>query len=269
VSVIVENIHNEIKQYLLGQLTEDAEERVELRLMSDTAYTQEFDAAVAEITDQYVAGEFRGEERKHVEEYFLASEERRNQARFVAALKNHANAERGALRAVSGPKVRDSAVKPAGQLEPAVVAGLWHSWSSQPAAWRLATATALLVMLVGLYMLVQMGGGSRTAFASLELTISESDRATGSTAPSITRDAAQLRATLRFPASMPEARDYRVKLASDPTKTFTPIEKHSDSITVQIPIAYFREGRNGLQLFVIKPDGTEERVRGTYYFDLK
>jgi hypothetical protein len=136
--------------------------------MSETAYTQEFDAAVAEITDQYVAGEFRGEERKQVEEYFLASEERRIQARFVAALKNHAEAERGAVRAVSGPKLRDSTVKPSGQMKPALVAGLWHSWNSQPAAWRMATATAVLVMLVGLYMLVQFGGASRTTLASLD-----------------------------------------------------------------------------------------------------
>ncbi len=270
VSVIIENNHNEIRQYLLGQLTEDAEERVELRLMSDSAYTEEFDATVAEITDQYVAGEFRGEERKRVEEYFLAAEERRTQAQFAAALRSHAEAERGAAAKVyRGAKVRDSTLRAPGQLKPALFEGLWASWTSQPAAWRLAIATALLVMLVGVIALVQSGRISRTTYASLELSITESDRATGANAPSITRDANQLRVTLLFPSGMPAASDYRVKLAKDLTKTFTPTEKRADSITVQIPIAYFQPGRNGLQLFVIRPDGTEERVGGTYYFDVK
>jgi len=60
---------------------------VEIRLLSDPVYGEEFDIAVDELTDQYVTGEVKGTEREQLERYFFASPARREKLRIAAALK--------------------------------------------------------------------------------------------------------------------------------------------------------------------------------------
>jgi CHAT domain-containing protein len=79
----------ELRRYLLGQLTQEEEEQVEVRLLSDAAYAKEFDIVVDEITDQYVRGELQGSERRQAKEYFLKSDERKDKLRFAMALDRH------------------------------------------------------------------------------------------------------------------------------------------------------------------------------------
>jgi CHAT domain-containing protein len=78
---------NSIKEYLLGRLTEADEEQVELRLLTDPEFAEEYDIVVNEVIDDYVAGKFDGEELKQVEDYFFKSPERRNKLKFALALK--------------------------------------------------------------------------------------------------------------------------------------------------------------------------------------
>jgi tetratricopeptide (TPR) repeat protein len=61
---------------------------VEVRLLSDSSYGEEFDVAVDELTDQYVAGEIEGKEREEMERYFFASPGRREKLRIASALKH-------------------------------------------------------------------------------------------------------------------------------------------------------------------------------------
>jgi tetratricopeptide (TPR) repeat protein len=56
--------------------------------MTDPAFAEEFDMTVTEITDQYVAGEFEGEERQQVENYFFRSAERRAKLNIALGLKH-------------------------------------------------------------------------------------------------------------------------------------------------------------------------------------
>jgi len=60
---------------------------VEIRLLSDEVYGEEFDIVVDELTDQYVTGEVQGAEREQMERYFFASPARREKLRIAAALK--------------------------------------------------------------------------------------------------------------------------------------------------------------------------------------
>src|SRR5205085_5770218 len=93
VTNIDNNEKNDVRRYLLGQLAEADEELLELQLLTDPAFGQEFDAIVDEITDQYVNGEFEGEECERVQQYFLKSPERRAKAQFAAALIDRAGAQ--------------------------------------------------------------------------------------------------------------------------------------------------------------------------------
>jgi tetratricopeptide (TPR) repeat protein len=60
---------------------------VEIRLLSDEVYGEEFDIVVDELTDQYVTGEVEGAKREQMERYFFASPARREKLRIAAALK--------------------------------------------------------------------------------------------------------------------------------------------------------------------------------------
>ena len=84
----------ELKDYLLGRLREEDEERVEIRLLSDPVYTEEFDFVENELTDQYVAGELQGAEREQMERHFFASPTRREKLRIAAALKERQQTSR-------------------------------------------------------------------------------------------------------------------------------------------------------------------------------
>jgi len=72
---------------LLGELEEPEEEQVEFRLFTDPDYARQFDFAVDEIIDRYVAGKFEGEELERVQSYFFKSKERQEKLRFALALK--------------------------------------------------------------------------------------------------------------------------------------------------------------------------------------
>lgn len=76
-----------LKEYLLGQLTEAEAEQLELRLLSEPAFAEEYDIVVNELTDHYAAGKFSGEELKQVEEYFFRASQRRDKLKFTLALK--------------------------------------------------------------------------------------------------------------------------------------------------------------------------------------
>ena len=98
---------SELKDYLLGKLGEEDEERVEIRLLSDPVYIEEFDVVVDELTDQYVAGEVPDAEREQMERHFFASPARREKLRIAAALKERQETHR--RRWLPSPELRIAA----------------------------------------------------------------------------------------------------------------------------------------------------------------
>jgi CHAT domain-containing protein/lipopolysaccharide biosynthesis regulator YciM len=60
---------------------------VELRLLTDTDYGEQFDILVDELIDEYIEDELPVEDRERAEQYFFASEARREKLKFALALK--------------------------------------------------------------------------------------------------------------------------------------------------------------------------------------
>src|SRR5438034_8870446 len=87
VSAMAQAEAHRLREYLLGQLTEAEEEQVELRLLTEPEFAEEYDIVVNEITDDYVAGKFEGAELRQVEEHFFTSSERRDKLNFTLALR--------------------------------------------------------------------------------------------------------------------------------------------------------------------------------------
>lgn len=67
---------------------------MEIRLLSDPKYAEEFDLVVDDIVDRYVAGEFKGDELERVQQYFFKSKQRQDKLRFARTLKEHENTEK-------------------------------------------------------------------------------------------------------------------------------------------------------------------------------
>jgi anti-sigma factor RsiW len=61
-----------VRQYLLGELSEEDREAVEDRLFGDADFLEEVEAAETTLMDEYVAGELPGPERKRWEGYLAA-----------------------------------------------------------------------------------------------------------------------------------------------------------------------------------------------------
>lgn len=78
-----------MRQYLLGQLSEPDEEQVELRLLSDADYAEEFDIIADDLIDEYINNRLSEGDRTNFEQYFLSAPERRQKLEFERALRSY------------------------------------------------------------------------------------------------------------------------------------------------------------------------------------
>src|ERR1044072_1838145 len=81
--------NNELRQYLLGDLTEEARRRVEQRLLTEPDFLEELLAGEEELIDDYVGNELSDDERLKFERHFLCTKERRQQLSFARALSRY------------------------------------------------------------------------------------------------------------------------------------------------------------------------------------
>src|SRR5437660_2816958 len=128
-SAMAQAEEHKIREYLLDQLTGAEGEQIELRLLTEPDFAEEFDIVVDEVTDDYLSGKFEGEELKRVEEHFFKSTERRNKLKFALALrarKSDLNADKGRRRSWFKPYLAIAA-------SVVVLAGsgffVWRAWS--------------------------------------------------------------------------------------------------------------------------------------------
>jgi hypothetical protein len=261
VFTIINEDKNEIRLYLLGQLEEADEERLELRLLTDPAFGEEFDTIVDEITDQYVGKELEGEEQKRVEQYFLKSAERQTKAQFAGELLQRAALERGG---------RSAAVAVAS--EPGIFERLRAFWREQAFSVRIVTTIAAIVIVVGVAFLIRSRNPASGTYATINLQISASDRAAGSeTKPVQLAGHAGIRIELTLPQQIPQAQDYRVELLEEQQRSRNlPIaERTAQSLIVTIPANAISRGSYIIHLHAVNPDGSEKRIHGGYFFSVE
>src|SRR6185369_635446 len=75
-----------IRDYLLGRLSDEEEEKLEERLMVDDELFEELEISKGEIVEEYSAGELSQSDRQSFEERYLASPEGRERFTFSVAL---------------------------------------------------------------------------------------------------------------------------------------------------------------------------------------
>ena len=246
-----------MRQYLLGELGEADEESFELRLLTDPAFGEEFDTVVDEVTDQYIQNDLQDGERQRVEQYFLTTTERQQKLEFASELLRHAKAERGPEQ-FAVPQVVET---PPGLLEK--IRAFLATRSFAPFA---AMAATLVVVASVSFYLLRPG-----SYTSLDLAMSGSNRAESTFPPRSKMPGAGIHINLAIPESAKGAPDYRVKLINgDAVEKDLPIEERNDqTIKVTAPASSVTRGRNVIQLWKVKPDGSVDRVQGSYFFDVE
>lgn len=85
------NEQNAVRRYLLKQLSASEQESVELRLLSDDAFSEELEIVEDELIDEYLANELSQTERRQFEETFLASPERQQKLKAAQAVNRYFN----------------------------------------------------------------------------------------------------------------------------------------------------------------------------------
>lgn len=257
VSTITKEQENEVRQYLFGQLDEADEESLELRLLTEPSFLEEFDTIVDEVTDQYVRNELSGDERKGFETSYLSTAEGQQKLRFASELLDRAEAERRVSPVVAKPGFFDW------------VGGFWQSQSM-----RLAATTAAVVIIAGgIFLIYKSINSGPVHYAVVNLSISTANRAEGAVPAKVKYESLQagLQATLTIPEEEKGGRDYRVKLVSGngPEHFLAIAARNDQTVTVQIPISFLNRGSYALQMFRTAPDGTEQHIRGNYFFDIE
>lgn len=264
----------EIKQYLLGVLSEDARERVEKLLLTEESFFEEVLLVEDELIDLYINDDLTNEERKSFERHFLATPERHRKLNFARAFDKYvsSHSEKSANeRDASASAVEESTP----QVSPAK--STWAErfrafWNNRGWALRAATALAVVAVLAVAFWVWRSRTSSPRMFASVTLTASASNRAEGvqSTPVKLPPDADALRVELKLPeASTAEAR-YRVELENEraETKPLEVVGQDSQSVRVLIEAAQLARGRYVLKLFKTGAEGGDQRL-GSYFFTVE
>jgi methionine-rich copper-binding protein CopC len=247
-----------VRRYLLGQLDEAEQERIELQLLTDSSFTEEFDTVVDELTDQYVRNELADDERKRAEKYFLNTPERQQKLEFAKELLSHADVERGESSQMA-------TVRPIADQAPSLLDQIRAFWRRPTFAHGGLLAAVLLVVAGLVFFLFSFNNSS--GYVSLDLALNNSNRAEG-TAPARVQLGANLKVNLSLREQAKEAKDFRVKLVDEyeVERDLTIDERKDQSVTVIIPAAWLSRGSYVIHLSMVKSDGSEERVGGSYNF---
>jgi hypothetical protein len=127
-------------RYLLGELTEEEQARLEERLFADDEFYEHLQALKAELADDYARGELAEGERARFEERFLTSPQGRERAAFAAAM------------TVALPEVRAAAAATPVTASAKTISW-WQSWraflQARSLALQFSLAAAVLVLALG------------------------------------------------------------------------------------------------------------------------
>ena len=243
-----EHDHDITRRYLLGQLTDDEEQKLEERLLSEDDLYREVELTKDELAQEYASGELTSKERKWLQENFLASPEGKQKQEFAKTFDQYVSNHR-----------------PQHQNRLSLIEWLRNLWNTQPQLLRAATTAAVLVIAIGVYLAIRTP--TPRTFASLTVTANSGTR---STAPGPTQrvklreDALKL--TLVLPQAASPGSTYRVEVSGDVTRTYDTRAQDTQSISVQIPAAELPRGPYSATVSTLDANGNAHRLPDNYTF---
>lgn len=147
---------NLIVRYLLGELSEEEQTRLEDRAFSDIDYLEQVKAVEKDLIDEYARGELSGTALRNFERQFFASDERRGQVEFARALKQVAGESRASI---SSAKIPATTVGLSRSRNPSAIADAtdWNAtryswlafWRGPRLAFGISLAAIALLIAIG------------------------------------------------------------------------------------------------------------------------
>lgn len=248
---ISEHDHDVTRRYLLGQLTDDEEQKLEERLLSEDDFFQEVELTKDELAQEYTSGELTGKERQWLQENLLASPEGKQKHEFAKTFDQY---------------VRNHCAQPAKSV--GLIARLQTLWKTQPQLVSAISTAAVLVIAVGIYWIIPTS--TPRTIAQLTVINSQGTRSTGpgSGSPSIKLKEDVLQLKLMLPQAATLGSPYRVELLGNDnvTKTFDTRAQETQSITVEISAAQLPRGQYVATVSTIDANGNPQRIPGIYPF---
>ena len=244
--------------YLLNELTEQEAQQFEEQCFSQAAWPDvELESAEEDLIQAYIKNELTSDRKRRFEEIYLTTEARKE--RLLLA--------RSFLRVVC----------PLGATKLP-----WHqkvlgflkslAFSPRSAIPRFAGVLVIIGLVATLSWFTLRTRQPQT-FADINLTISSDNRAVSSQVPTVRLplDKDALRISVALPESAPQNATYRVQWedVKGPLQNLDVEKQDANSISVIIPADKLTQGQYVLKLFRKKSDGTDDRVPGSYSFNVE
>jgi len=235
-----------VREYLLGHLSDEEQERFEERLMVEDDLVEELEISKSEVIEEYRAGELTQPERQWLEGHFLASSEGRQ--RFTLAV---------ALGRLPPPQKRSSFFE-----------WLPSLFKRQP--WTLAAATSGLLALIVAAVLISRPPGQTITGPTLTANITNREGGSLPTKIALAAEAAQLKIRLLLPEPATPGTRYQAELDNrTEEKPVTVVDSDAGSVTVSIPAELLPRGEYSLKLLRITNDGTPTTIPRYYLFNIE
>ncbi len=245
--MITNKDQTKVRDYLLGYLSDDEQEKIEERLMTDDELFEELEISKNELIEEYRAGELTQADRQRFGNGYLASPEGRSDYTFAMAL--------------------DCMEKPAPPPKPSNFFDQLAAFFTPQRLKFAGVALSALVVIVVAVLILRPGPQK-----SLALTLTSTAARRNASDPKIQRvtissDVKELRVTLTLPQPVTQPTNYRAELDDrSQTKNVTLASNDAGSVVVVIPAGQLPAGYYALRLYEVKSDGKEQRVPGDYYF---
>jgi hypothetical protein len=237
-----------IRQYLLGRLSDEEQQKIEERLMVEDALFEELEITKGELIEEYCSGELNQNEREWFEGHYLASPEGKQRHTFTLA-----------LNCLKRPIPAQRRLSWFERLE--------IFFKTQP--WAVATATSvLLVALIGVVWLLSRPP-TVLAVTLNSSVINRSGTDNQYQQIALKSDIGEVRISLRLLEPATPGVSYRVELDNRrDIKILRPSAQDATSVLTVIPARQLPPGFYALRLFRIQSDGTEEKIPGDYFFQV-
>ena len=243
-----------IREYLLGHLSDEEQQRIEERLMTEDDLFEELEISKGELIEEYCAGELNQNEHDWFEGHYLASAEGKQRYTFALAL----NCFKPPL-----PEPRRRSL----------FERLVSFFKTQP--WVIATVAAAAFVIAIAVGWQQFSHTALQRSFAINLTNSALSRSAGDEDPlpakvTLPPDTSELTASLTLPKMFAAGTRFRALLDNRSEKKPVNVAEHKDNVVkVVIPATEIPHGEYALELTAIMVDGREEAIRGDYRFDVE
>jgi len=235
----------QIRQYLLGKLSEAEQEKIEERLMVEDELFDEFEASKDELVEEYCAGDLEHGDRDWFENHYLASAEGRQRQAFALTMNYY---------------MRRHASDPAPlPVTPAPPPSFFERFATflrtQP--WAVATATAVVVVVAVAFISLRNSQG-QIIEATLDNAVVKRGGDEAPPPPNIQlpSNTSRLKVHLHLPKTAQAGTTYSAVLDNRVNRNSVDIvDSDAESITVSIAPKQVPRGWYTLELTATSPNG--------------